>query len=126
LAAIAASTAPAQGRPTVVVACPAGERHDIAPLAFSILLRRQGWQVRYLGADTPVADLAFACRRIQPDLVVVAASRPTALLGAVQGFAGSPPSTRWPSPAPGRRGRSPRPSAWSGSTETWRRAHCKP
>lgn len=66
--------------PVVVVACPPGERHDIAPLAFSVLLRHQGWSVRYLGADTPMADLAFACGRIQPDLVVVAASRTTALL----------------------------------------------
>ena len=86
LSAIAAGMAAEPGRPTVVVACPPGERHDIALLAFSILLRQEGWQVRYLGADTPTTDLAFACRRIDPDLVVVATSRSTALMAAAQGL----------------------------------------
>ena len=86
LSAIAAGMSAEPNRPTVVVACPPGERHDIALLAFSILLRREGWQVLYLGADIPTTDLAFACRRIEPDLVVVATSRSTALLGAAQGL----------------------------------------
>ena len=38
----------------------------------------------YLGADTPMTDLAHACVRIRPDLVVVAATRATALLGAAR------------------------------------------
>lgn len=86
LSAIAAGMPAEPDGPTVVVACPPGERHDIALLAFSILLRREGWKVRYLGADTPTTDLAFACGRIDPDLVVVATSRSTALLGAGQGL----------------------------------------
>lgn len=85
LTASAVDVMPTEDGPTVVVACAPGERHDIAPLAFSVLMRRTGWQVRYLGADTPMADLAFACRRIQPDLVVVAASRRTAMVDAAPG-----------------------------------------
>lgn len=84
LAALAARAGPAEDRPTAVVACPPGERHDIAPLAFSIMLRREGLPVLYLGADTPMTDLAHACVRIRPDLVVVAATRATALLGAAR------------------------------------------
>jgi MerR family transcriptional regulator, light-induced transcriptional regulator len=84
LAALAARAGPAEDRPTAVVACPPGERHDIAPLAFSILLRREGLPVLHLGADTPMTDLAHACVRIRPDLVVVAATRATALLGAAR------------------------------------------
>ena len=84
LAPLAARAGPAEDRPTAVVACPPGERHDIAPLAFSILLRREGLPVLYLGADTPMTDLAHACVRIRPDLVVVAATRATALLGAAR------------------------------------------
>ena len=49
-------------------------------------MRREGWQARYLGAHTPMADLAFACKRIEPDLVVVAASRRTAMLDAAPGM----------------------------------------
>jgi methanogenic corrinoid protein MtbC1 len=82
LTADVADVMPTEDGPTVVVACAPGERHDIAPLAFSVLMRREGWQVRYLGADTPMADLAFARKRIEPDLVVVAASRRTAILDA--------------------------------------------
>ena len=63
--------------PTVVLACPPGERHDIGLLAFSALLARDGWAVRYLGADTPVTSLSAGCRSLSPDLVVLAATRVT-------------------------------------------------
>lgn len=63
--------------PTVLLACPPGERHDIGLLAFSALLARDGWSVRYLGADTPLAALAGSCRSLSPDLVVLAATRAT-------------------------------------------------
>lgn len=63
--------------PAVVLACPPGERHDIGLLAFSALLARDGWAIRYLGADTPLASLAAGCRSLSPDLVVLAATRVT-------------------------------------------------
>jgi DNA-binding transcriptional MerR regulator len=63
--------------PAVVLACPPGERHDIGLLAFSALLARDGWAVRYLGADTPLASLSAGCRSLSPDLVVLAATRAT-------------------------------------------------
>jgi MerR family transcriptional regulator, light-induced transcriptional regulator len=63
--------------PAVVLACPPGERHDIGLLAFSALLARDGWAVRYLGADTPLASLFAGCRSLSPDLVVLAATRTT-------------------------------------------------
>lgn len=63
--------------PTVVLACPPGERHDIGLLAFAALLARDGWAVRYLGADTPLPSLAASCRSLSPDLVVLAATRET-------------------------------------------------
>jgi DNA-binding transcriptional MerR regulator len=63
--------------PMVVLACPPGERHDIGLLAFSTLLARDGWAVRYLGADTPVTALSAGCRSLSPDLVVLAATRAT-------------------------------------------------
>jgi methanogenic corrinoid protein MtbC1 len=39
-----------------VLACAPGERHEIGLLMLAVLLRSDGWQVAYLGADTPVAD----------------------------------------------------------------------
>lgn len=66
--------------PVALVACPPGERHDIAPLAFCVLLAHAGWQARFYGADTPLPDLAAVAARVQPDLVVLAASRRSAFL----------------------------------------------
>ena len=43
-------------RGTAVLACAPGERHDIGLLMLAVLLRSDGWQVAYLGADTPFAD----------------------------------------------------------------------
>ena len=65
--------------PVAVLACPPGEHHDIALLAFGVLLGKAGWRIRYLGADTPVTDLTRACDIVAPDLVIVAATRETAL-----------------------------------------------
>ncbi len=70
---------PRDGRPTVVVACPPGERHDLGPLAFATLLHDDGWQVEFLGADTPLPVLARVCQLTRPDLVVVSGTRTTVL-----------------------------------------------
>jgi methanogenic corrinoid protein MtbC1 len=43
-------------RGTLVLACAPGERHELGLMMLAIALRRDGWKVIYLGADTPVAD----------------------------------------------------------------------
>lgn len=68
--------------PAAVLACPPGEHHDVGALAFGVLLRQLGWRVRFLGADTPLSDLEFACRRIDPDLVVLSSTRAEPLVEA--------------------------------------------
>lgn len=45
--------------PGVVVACGPGETHEIGSLMLSVMLRRAGVRVFYLGADTPLAVLAL-------------------------------------------------------------------
>lgn len=40
----------------VVLACVPGEHHELGLMMTAIALRRDGWKVVYLGADTPVAD----------------------------------------------------------------------
>lgn len=67
------------GAPVVVLACPPGERHEIALLCFGLLLGEQGFRVRYLGADTPVTSVVAAARASAADAVVLAATRRTAL-----------------------------------------------
>jgi MerR family transcriptional regulator, light-induced transcriptional regulator len=65
-----------QGRgPRVLLACPAGERHDIGLICFGLVLSRSGWRITFLGPDTPVTALAEAAAAVSPDLIVLAATR---------------------------------------------------
>jgi len=43
-------------RGVAVLACPPGERHEIGLMMLAVLLRSDGWQVAFLGADTPLDD----------------------------------------------------------------------
>jgi len=62
--------------PRAVLACPPDELHDIALLAFGVVLNRIGWRIGYLGANTPLADLIRLADATRPDVVVLAATRP--------------------------------------------------
>ncbi len=57
--------------PGVVVACGPGETHEIGPLMLSVMLRRAGVRVFYLGADTPLADLALYSRSREVSAVLL-------------------------------------------------------
>ena len=65
--------------PRAVLACPPGEDHDIALLVFGIMLNRQGWRIDYLGANTPIDELAHTVDAAGADLVVLAATTPKVL-----------------------------------------------
>jgi MerR family transcriptional regulator, light-induced transcriptional regulator len=65
--------------PQALLACPPGEQHDLALMMFGIVLNRNGWRIGYLGANTPVEELARAASVSRPDLVVLAAARPETL-----------------------------------------------
>jgi DNA-binding transcriptional MerR regulator len=65
--------------PQALLACPPGEQHDLALMMFGIVLYRNGWRIGYLGANTPVDELARAADVSRPDLVVLAAARPETL-----------------------------------------------
>ena len=62
--------------PRVLLSCVPGDTHDIALLAFGLLLARRGWRISYLGQDTPARDIVRTADVIHPDLVVLAVSRP--------------------------------------------------
>ena len=65
--------------PLAVLACPPGERHDLALMIFGIALNRTGWRIDYLGADTPAEELTRTVQARRPDLLVLAAARPQTL-----------------------------------------------
>jgi methanogenic corrinoid protein MtbC1 len=62
--------------PRAFLACPPGEQHDLALLAFGIVLHRNGWKVDYLGADTPIGELTRAVDDTHPEVTVLAAVTP--------------------------------------------------
>lgn len=73
LAALAPGWGGGQGR-RALLACPPGELHDIALLSFGLVLRRSGWRVVFLGADSPMTDLEQTASALSADLVMLSAS----------------------------------------------------
>jgi len=62
--------------PRAILACVPGELHDIALLAFGIVLNRNGWRIEYLGASTPLDDLLRMARAQRPDIIVLVGTGP--------------------------------------------------
>jgi DNA-binding transcriptional MerR regulator len=88
--------------PTVVLACPPGEAHDLGLIVFGIRISRLGWRVIFLGADTPIATIEDVVSSRRPALVVLAVTDPArvaeqedairALAESVTVAVGGPPS----------------------------------
>lgn len=55
----------------ILVACPSTELHTFSSLMISLLLRRKGWDVVYLGADVPLERMEAAIEQIKPALVIM-------------------------------------------------------
>jgi methanogenic corrinoid protein MtbC1 len=68
-----AATPPPTRAGRILVGCPPGESHTFGPLMVTLLLRRRGWDVLYLGADVPTNRLQATIERTQPDLVIFSA-----------------------------------------------------
>jgi DNA-binding transcriptional MerR regulator/methylmalonyl-CoA mutase cobalamin-binding subunit len=54
-----------------VLACPSGERHTLGLVCFGLVLADLGWRIAYLGADTPVDQIADMSTSVSPDAVVL-------------------------------------------------------
>jgi methanogenic corrinoid protein MtbC1 len=57
-------TLPLSGAPSMVVATPAGQRHEIGAALAAMVAGGYGWSVTYLGADLPAEALAAAVRQV--------------------------------------------------------------
>jgi MerR family transcriptional regulator, light-induced transcriptional regulator len=76
--------------PAAVLACLPGEHHDLGLITFGLALRGRGWRIVYLGPDTPIDTVEDACRRLEPDLVVLSAvtrERVRPVVGQLRGLA---------------------------------------
>jgi hypothetical protein len=57
-----------------LLACPPGEFHDVSLILFGLALRRRGWRITFLGANTPMEDIFATGERIDARLTVLFAS----------------------------------------------------
>lgn len=60
--------------PRVLAACAPGEQHEIGLLLFALEANGAGMRTVLLGADTPLSDVAIACKRSGCEAVVIASS----------------------------------------------------
>jgi DNA-binding transcriptional MerR regulator len=68
--------------PPVILACPPGELHELGLLSFGLALRERGWRITYLGANTPLDDIAAILDDVSAAIVVLAAVTPRRFLDA--------------------------------------------
>jgi methanogenic corrinoid protein MtbC1 len=73
---LSASPAPTRNQ-TVLVGCPPEEWHTFTPLLLSLLLRRRGFHVIYLGANVPSEQFSNTIKDLKVDLVVLVAQQLT-------------------------------------------------
>lgn len=67
---------PAPTRPgRILVGCPPEEEHTFVALMLSLLLRRRGWDVVYLGANVPIRSIEATLRVVRPNLVILTAQQ---------------------------------------------------
>jgi DNA-binding transcriptional MerR regulator len=67
---------PAPTRPgRIMVGCPPDEEHTFVPLMLSLLLRRRGWEVIYLGANVPIRSIETTVSVVRPNLVILTAQQ---------------------------------------------------
>jgi len=63
--------APRSEGPRALLACPSQDHHEGGLLALGLQLKRRGWRVTLLGADTPAEALHSACTELAPELVAL-------------------------------------------------------
>ncbi|MFN2188389.1 MAG: MerR family transcriptional regulator [Candidatus Promineifilaceae bacterium] len=70
------SAAPAPTRPEkIVVGAAPGDLHDLALLMITLLLKRRGWDVIYLGANVPLESYAAIFDSSRFDLAIISAEQ---------------------------------------------------
>lgn len=57
----------------ILVGCPPHEDHTFAPLFLTLLLRYQGWELLYLGANVPLTRFEATIQSIDPHLIILTA-----------------------------------------------------
>ena len=70
--------------PGAILACLPGEHHELGLLVFGVALRRRGWRITYLGANSPIDAVADTARSLRPAVVVLVSINPDNFLDHAQ------------------------------------------
>jgi DNA-binding transcriptional MerR regulator len=73
--ALLASTPAPTRTSRILIGCPPQETHTFAPMLLTLLLRRRGWDVLFLGADIPLDNLIVTTRSVHPQLIILVAQQ---------------------------------------------------
>lgn len=71
---LASTPAPIKREP-ILVGCPPEETHVFSPTLLTLLLRRRGWNVIFLGANVPVESIQETIANTRPALIVLGAQQ---------------------------------------------------
>lgn len=63
-------------RGVAVLACAPGERHELGLMMAAVALRSDGWQIVYLGADTPLADAIALAHQLEARILGISLALP--------------------------------------------------
>ena len=70
------AAAPPPTRPgRIIIGCPPEELHTFAPMLLTLLLRYQGWEVIYLGANIPSERLKSTIKKTNPQILILTAQQ---------------------------------------------------
>jgi DNA-binding transcriptional MerR regulator len=58
-------------RGVVILACAPGERHELGLMMAALALRRDGWKIVYLGADTPLLDTFALAEKVSANVIAL-------------------------------------------------------
>jgi methanogenic corrinoid protein MtbC1 len=67
---------PANRKGRAVISAAAGELHELGARMLSHCLETEGWEVDFLGANTPLKDTVDYCKKIKPDFVGLSVAMP--------------------------------------------------
>jgi DNA-binding transcriptional MerR regulator/methylmalonyl-CoA mutase cobalamin-binding subunit len=65
------------GSPTILIATPAGQKHQIGAMLAASTALAEGWNVLYLGSDLPVEEIAAAAQQREVRAVGISLAYPT-------------------------------------------------
>jgi DNA-binding transcriptional MerR regulator len=69
--------------PLIITGCAPHDKHDLDTLLISLLLRRAGWRLLYLGQNVPLVDLQATLETIQPVMLLLSATTEIAAVNLI-------------------------------------------